>query len=165
MKVTLHNLNKLEHRNLEAKVSEFVRRLAEVGTETAQMYFSAAQYDGTNDVTVHSEATPSGYRIVAEGEAVAFIEFGSGVLQPPYPSDAVVMHPRGSYGQGKGANPNGWVYVGEPGTGGVQMYDRRGNPKEGVYRTKGNPPAAAMYYAVRAMRDAAPSIAKEVFYE
>lgn len=165
MSASLHNLNKLEHGGLQAKANELARRLAEVGAETAQTLFYSAQYDGTNDVTVRSEAAPGGYRVVAEGEAVAFIEFGSGVLQPPYPSDAAITHPRGSYGQGKGANPNGWVYVGDPGTDGIQMYGRKGVPKEGVYRTKGNPPAAAMYYAVKAMRDAAPSIAKEVFYE
>lgn len=147
----------------EREMTTFLDRLRQVGQAEAQKRFAEAQYDGTNDVVVSAERTDRGWRIIAQGEAVAFIEFGSGVTMPDYPADAPVQHPRGAYGQGKGADPNGWVYVGDPGTGGVQMYDRTGEPKPGVYRTKGNPPAMAMYFAVRAMRDAAPAIAKEVF--
>ncbi|MBQ2768093.1 MAG: hypothetical protein IJF49_08480 [Clostridia bacterium] len=163
MRVVLRNLDRLSRSRIEARIGAFIARLAEVGEQEARMRFAAAAYDGTNDVKVHAEPTADGYRVVAEGQAVAFIEFGSGILQPPYPADAAVSHPRGVYGQGKGSNLNGWVYVGEQGSSGVQMYDRHGSPKEGVYRTKGNPPAAAMYHAVRAMRDAAPEIAREVF--
>ena len=147
----------------EREMTTFLDRLRQVGQAEATKRFAEAQYDGTNDVVVTAERTERGWRIIAQGEAVAFIEFGSGVFQPPYPSDALVQHERGVYGRGQGANENGWIYEGDMGTGGVQMYNRNGEPKPGVYRTKGNPPAMAMYYAVRAMRDAAPRIAKEVF--
>lgn len=141
----------------------FLRRLTEVGERKARELFAAAEYDGDNDVTVTAERTDRGYRIVASGQSVAFIEFGSGVTMPSYPADAAVQHERGTFGQGKGADPRGWVYVGEQGTGGIPMRNSLGEVKPGVYRTKGNPPAAAMYHAVRAMQEAAPQIAREVF--
>ncbi len=147
----------------DRQMDVFLRRLTEIGRAEAERLFAVAEYDGDNDVTVTAERTDRGYRIVASGQSVAFIEFGSGVTMPNYPADAPVQHARGTFGQGKGADPRGWVYVGEPGTGGVQMYDRNGEPKPGVYRTKGNPPAAAMYHAVRAMQEAAPRLAREVF--
>lgn len=147
----------------DKKMDIFLRRLTEIGRARAEEIFVKAEYDGKNDVTVTAEKTDKGYRIVASGQSVAFIEFGTGVTMPSYPADAAVQHARGTFGQGKGADPRGWVYVGEQGTGGVQMYDRNGEPKPGVYRTKGNPPAAAMYHAVRAMQEAAPQIAREVF--
>ena len=146
-----------------ARMEIFLDRLAEVGRMTAEQYFLAAAYDGEYDVKVTAEQTERGYRIVASGQSVAFIEFGSGVTMAPYPADAAVQHARGTFGKGQGANPNGWVYVGAPGTGGIPMRDRKGVEKPGVYRTKGNPPAAAMYHAVRAMQEAAPRIAREVF--
>jgi hypothetical protein len=147
----------------EREMTTFLDRLRQVGQAEATKRFAEAQYDGTNDVVVTAERTERGWRIIAQGEAVAFIEFGSGVFQPPYPSDALVQHERGVYGRGQGANENGWIYEGEGGIGAIPVRDRNGVEKDGVWRTWGNPPAMAMYYAVRAMRDAAPRIAKEVF--
>lgn len=147
----------------DRKMDVFLRRLTEIGRRKTEELFASAEYDGENDVVVTAERTDKGYRIVASGQSVAFIEFGSGVTMPSYPSDAAAQHTRGTFGQGKGADPNGWVYVGEQGTGGIPMRSRSGEAKPGVYRTKGNPPAAAMYHAVRAMQEAAPGLAREVF--
>ncbi len=145
------------------EMTTFLDRLGQVGMEEAQKRFTDAQYDGTNDVTVTAERTDRGWRIIASGEAVAFIEFGSGVFQPAYPADALVHHQRGTYGRGQGGNVDGWIYKGEGGPGSIPVKDQRGNIKPDVHRTWGNPPAMAMYFAVRAMRDAAPQIAREVF--
>lgn len=152
-----------ELKTREQKLNTFIERLAEIGRQTAAEIFATAQYDGTNDIVVTAEKTARGYKVVASGNAVAFIEFGSGVTMPPYPADAAVQHGRGVYGRGQGANEKGWIYVGEQGTGGIPVMSRKGEVRPGVYRTKGNPPAAAMYYAVRAMQEAAPQIAREVF--
>lgn len=153
--------------NMEAlyarEMTTFLDRLRQVGQAEAGKRFADAQYDGTNDVKVHAERTDRGWRIVASGQAVAFIEFGSGVFQPSYPADAPVQHSRGTYGRGQGDNVNGWIYAGEGGPGAIPAKDKNGAEKNGVWRTWGNPPAMAMYYAVRAMRDAAPQIAREVF--
>lgn len=147
----------------EREMTTFLDRLRQVGQAEAAKCFAEAQYDGTNDVTVTAERTDRGWRIIASGQAVAFIEFGSGIYQPPYPADAAVQHTRGTYGRGQGDNINGWIYEGEGGPGAIPVRDRQGNEKEGVWRTWGNPPAMAMYRAVRAMQEAAPQIAREVF--
>lgn len=144
---------------LEARLSTFVKRLAERGVTVAQARFASAQYDGTNDVTVRYEVDGAKATIYAEGNAVAFIEFGTGVKYPTHPSG---MFSHGTYGQGKGANPNGWVYKGEPGTAGTELTDRNGKVREGVYRTKGNPPAMAMWGAVEEMSAVITSTWKEV---
>ena len=53
--------------------------LARIGMQEASVRFSTAQYDGTNDSNVTIEKTQNGYNVVANGNAVAFIEFGAGV--------------------------------------------------------------------------------------
>ncbi len=148
---------------IEKNLPEYVRRLTEIGRAEAERRFAEAKYDGTNDVVVTAERTDRGWRIVASGDAVAFIEFGSGVYQPPYPADALVHHTRGTYGRGQGGNVDGWIYKGEGGPGAIPVKDHRGNVKPDVHRTWGNPPAMAMYFAVRAMQQAAPMLAREVF--
>lgn len=154
---------KERERFYQERIDVLVEKLAEVGRRKAEEVFATAEYDGAKDITVTTEKTETGWRIAANGESVAFVEFGTGITQPDYPADAKVTHEHGTFGQGKGANPNGWVYYGEPGSSGRPIYDRNGNQKEGVYRTMGNPPAMAMYLAVREMRDAVGTLAKEVF--
>lgn len=133
---------------LNSRLKEFARRLAEEGYQVAKLRFSSAVYDGENDVSVVLEQDGTKARIVASGKSVLFIEFGTGVAYPEHPSG---MYAHGTYGSKKGANPKGWVYEGEPGTGGQPVTDRKGNVKAGVYRTKGNPPAEAMWSATTEM--------------
>lgn len=71
-------------KDFEAKEQEFVRRLAEIGVRVAQSGFSTADYDGVNDVSVSMEKTSAGYAVVASGETVGFIEFGTGVKYPEW---------------------------------------------------------------------------------
>ena len=65
--------------DLIEKANELCRRLAEIGKVRAELDFSNAIYDGTNDVTVHVEPIDNGYVVRATGGAVMFIEFGAGV--------------------------------------------------------------------------------------
>lgn len=107
---------------------------------------------GENDASVTVERTARGYRIVASGRAVAFIEFGAGVYHngaEPYPAppgrpDGVAAI--GEYGQGKGKR-QGWVYK----DGGAARF------------TRGNPAAMPLYYAGREMERQIARIAREVF--
>ena len=46
----------------------------------ASVRFTTAMYDGTNDVQVRVDPIDGGYAIVAKGEVVCFIEFGTGRL-------------------------------------------------------------------------------------
>lgn len=113
-------------------------------------------YAGTNDVVISVEPTATGYKVVATGQAVLFIEFGTGILNPEHPQSSEFGFSHGTYGKGKGANEKGWIYVGEQGNAGQPI-------REGVYRTYGNPPAKAMYYAAKDMKAEIYTIAKEVF--
>ena len=140
-----------EVRNYKAwvlqKENELRVRLAAVGATVASIQFSRAIYSGTNDVSVRVDNTGSVAVIYAEGEAVAFIEFGSGDRYGH-------GHPQaGEFGMGPGTYPDGKGYW--------------NNPKGWWYghsqHTYGNPPAMAMYQAVQAMTEQITTIAKEVF--
>ena len=124
---------------LEQRLHTFARRLAEEGLQVARIRFQNAQYAGDNDVTVTVEESGNAVLLVARGQSVAFIEFGTGVAYPEHPSG---LFAHGTYGQGKGSNEKGWVYKGKPGTGSEPV-----GGKSDVFRTKGNPPAMAMWEA------------------
>lgn len=129
------------------KEAELRSRLAEHGADAARIQFSGAKYDGTNDVSVRVDDTGSVAVIYAEGEAVAFIEFGSGEKYGyGHPQAAEFGVGPGTYPEGKGHwdDPNGWWYA-------------HGK------RSYGNPPAMAMYNAVQRMTEDLTQIAKEVF--
>ena len=51
-------------------------------TTRAMTGFAMAEYDGINDVTVSMETGNNVWRIVASGESVLFIEYGSGITYP-----------------------------------------------------------------------------------
>lgn len=167
LKVSLGNIKetvpllKKYRQDLDGRCREFLRRLAELGLKTAEVRFRSAQYDGTNDVGVKIEWDDDQHlRIVAAGKAVTFIEFGAGTFySEDHPLAAEKGAVRGQYGQGKGSNES-WTYYGDPGTNGSVV---READKGTVVRTKGNPPARAMYEASKAMRSQIMQIAKEVF--
>lgn len=140
---------------IEDKTKELLRRLAERGRDIADFKFSWAAYDGTNDVSCRiEERGEKAVAVLAVGNAVLFIEFGTGIL---YPDD----HPenryaRGGYGKHQGLNPDGWRYRGDPGTNGVVE-------KNGKVHTYGNPANMSMYQAIRDVEREFVEIAKEVF--
>ena len=134
-----------------AKEEEFVRRLAEIGVSVASEGFSAADYDGVNDVTVRLEFSGDRAAVIAEGESVGFIEFGTGISYPEWDSSGMDYTPpeHGTYGQGKGARPKGWFYY----------------PNEGAAarHTYGNLPAEAMRTARDTILEGIMQIAREVW--
>ena len=138
-------------KSLDNKKGELLKRLGEIGVREASVRFTTAMYDGVNDSHVSLETTDNGYKIVASGHAVAFIEFGSGVYHntgDPYPNprpEGIVGI--GEYGKGYGKRQT-WVYRDEAG--------------EKVF-THGNPAAMPMWYASEEMRSKITQIAKEVF--
>ena len=129
------------------KEAELRSRLASLGATVASIQFSRAIYHGTNDVSVRVDDTGSVAVIYAEGESVAFIEFGAGATYGyGHPQAGELGMGPGTYPEGKGHwdNPKGWWYAhGE--------------------HTHGNPPAQAMYKAVQAMTEQITTIAREVF--
>ena len=137
--------------SLEAKKNKFLEELANIGVREASFRFTTAIYDGVNDSSVTLEPITDGYRILAEGKAVAFIEFGSGVYHnpgEPYPNprpDGIVGI--GEYGHGYGKRP-AWGFKNENGE---------------LVITRGNPAAMPMWYASEEMRNAIKKKFQEVF--
>lgn len=132
------------------KEAELRLRLATLGATVASIQFSRAIYNGTNDVSVRVDNTGSVAVIYAEGQSVAFIEFGSGAK---YGSG----HPQaGEFGVGPGTYSNGPEGKGH--------WD---DPKGWWYghgqHSYGNPPAMAMYEAVQRITEEVTTIAREVF--
>lgn len=129
------------------KEKELRQRLAMLGASVASIKFSTAIYNGTNDVTVRVDDDGNTATIYAEGESVAFIEFGAGAKYGyGHPQAGQLGVGPGTYPDGKGNwdNPKGWWY---------------GNSEH----TYGNPPAMAMYDAVQKITEQVTMIAKEVF--
>lgn len=158
-------IDKLTHyiKTFEDRQEEYLERLGQIGIDTATVRFRTAQYDGVNDVKVWDSpiwVDDNKIAILATGQTVAFIEFGTGVFYPEqHPKAEEVGAVRGSYGQGKGRQTS-WGYYGEPGTHG-RFYANR--PKGKLIITHGNPPARALYDAGKEMRQKALEIAREVF--
>ena len=137
--------------SLEAKKDQLLKELGEIGVKEASIRFTTAMYDGVNDSYVTLQTTSDGYCILAEGRAVAFIEFGAGVYHnsgEPYPN------PR----------PEGIVGIGEygKGYGKRQAWGFRDESGELVI-THGTPAAMPLWYASEEMRNAIKSKFVEVF--
>ena len=133
------------------KEREFVRRLKELGVSVATTGFSTADYDGVNDVLIAETQGGTNAAVIAYGETVGFIEFGTGVRYPEYDSGRSDFTPpaHGTYGQGKGKDPNGWYFKQSEGARARHTY--------------GNPPAEAMLTARDAMVESVVRIAREVW--
>lgn len=146
----------LRRYDIQSKIKALLDRLSYIGAFRARVDFTSALYAGENDVEVSVEPKENGFEIVATGQAVLFIEFGTGIKNPEHPQGSEFGYIHGTYGQGKGANENGWTYYGVQGNAGKPV-------REGVYRTLGNPPARAMYNSAKEMRNEIYRIAREVF--
>lgn len=144
--------------DLKYRTQDLVNRLGNLGLTVVSAMYSTAEYPGTNDVRVTVEFGENTCTIHANGQAVAFIEFGAGINYPEgqYAGQVGAL-PHGMYGKHQGANPKGWAYYGEAGTGRVREI------KPGLYRTKGNPPLNAFPATVETIRDQVETIVKEVF--
>ena len=148
---------------LNKKAQEFAKALAQKGIDVATVRFANAQYAGDNDVTVEHDPvqTPNGFAIVAHGKAVAFIEFGTGVMHSAYGGelpDGVGEH--GTYGKGNGQHKR-WYYYGDSGNAGTPVKEVDG--KGQLNYTDGNEPAMAMWGAVEEMASQVEATWREVW--
>ena len=165
--IKFRNLDKIINRVerlsklFDEKSARFLDELAKVGIDSADVTFSTAQYDGTNDVVVDREphwVSDTKLYVSARGKSITFIEFGSGVFYPErHPKDLKLGFIRGKFGYKQGSHPP-WTYEGEAGSKGRRL-------SNGRILTYGNPPAMAMYKASQDMRDSIEQIAKEIFYD
>jgi hypothetical protein len=138
-------------RDFLVKEQEFARRLADLGVRVAQAGFATADYDGVNDVVVTLVKTSTGYAVLASGEKVGFIEFGTGIRYPEWDNTDMAYTPpvHGTYGKGQGKNPWGWWFKAHDGAMARHTY--------------GNPPAEAMRTARDEMVAQVIQIAREVW--
>ena len=146
---------------VDEKTKLLIEKLALIGAQEASVRFATAMYDGVNDSSVSVEPMANGWKIVASGEAVAFIEFGAGVYHngsEPYPNPPgrpEGVSNIGEYGKGMGKR-QGWAYDGSPGLGGKVL-------PNGMVFTRGNPAAMPMWYALKEMESEVLRIARDVF--
>ena len=148
---------------IEVRAKVLCERLAERGLEVAGVEFGSAIYDGTNDVKVRLYDDGKKMRVLAEGETVLFIEFGTGVTHQTY-------HPKrnemgmnleiGGYGHGLGRLNGGWRY---PEAKGAGTYGEKDPKHPGYIHTYGNPANMPMYNASQDIRNEMLRIAREVF--
>lgn len=134
-------------KQIKTKEKEFCMRLAEVGRAKAQEIFDQNYMTGFNDpVQVMVEETENGAKLVAVGQDVCFIEFGTGDLANGATVGDYTFTP-GSWssselGAGMYSNFGYWYYNGEKFT--------------------GTPPANAMTYAIGEMDTRASEIAQDM---
>lgn len=140
----------LEKEEKRSKTNDdlFMRKLAECGLIEAQKHFLEAD-ENSELPDVYAEKTKNGYRIVASGTDVCFIEFGTGVYT--------------GYGYEKTVNTN---FAIRPGS--WSKFHSRQFYVKGYwhYRRKkyvGTYPTKAMYLASKEMRQQIYQIAREVY--
>ena len=131
----------------DRKIDEVIRRLATLGATKASLGFSRAIYTGEKDISISVEPIENGYSIIASGESVLFIEFGSGVTYGYGHPDPMGYGPGTYPGKGHWDDPNGWYL-----------------PKsKGGLHTYGNPPSATMYQTGKELQQEILRIARGVF--
>lgn len=137
--------------DFKAKETEFIRRLKELGVSVATTGFAMAEYDGVNDVLIAETQLGNRAAVIAYGETVGFIEFGTGVKYPEWDNAGMSYTPpkHGTYGKGRGKLPHGWYFKQSDGAKARHTY--------------GNPPAEAMLTARNEMIDQITTIAREVW--
>lgn len=151
-----------EHKTtLNQKAQEFAKALADKGLDVAKVRFANAQYAGSNDVSCRVEQNGNTCTIVAEGKAVAHIEFGTGVSHSAYGGELPAgVGEHGTYGKGNGQHKR-WYYYGKSGNAGtpVKQVDGKGQ----LNYTSGNEPAMAMWGAVEEMASQVEATWREVW--
>ena len=66
-------------KKFDDNVHEVVKQTVKYGEGQAKYEFNLAQYDGENDVKVTSKVFKKSGTVTASGQAVLFIEFGTGI--------------------------------------------------------------------------------------
>ena len=167
MSITILNLDKVisqiedYRKGLQDKVNRFLERLSTLGAYRARVEFTNAMYAGTNDVMVSVETTATGYQVVAAGQAVLFIEFGTGVKYPDnHPEAGKHGMVRGQNGYKLGRLPQGWRYEGAPGSNGEVITEGK---HVGEVHTYGNPANMSMYQTIRELEEKFEEIARRVY--
>lgn len=118
----IKKLEQISKQEMEAFAMDLVEELAKTGADIARVNFSDAEYAGTHTEDVSFKISDNGKKatVYADGDAVLFIEFGTGIYKsaPVGEYDEIVsgsVLDHGEYKRKQGANPWGWFYTGSPG--------------------------------------------------
>jgi hypothetical protein len=118
----IKKLERIAKEEMEAFAKELVEELAKAGADIARVNFTGAEYAGTHTEDVSFKISDNGKKatVYADGDAVLFIEFGTGIYKsaPAGEYDEIVsgsVLDHGEYKRRQGANPSGWFYTGSPG--------------------------------------------------
>lgn len=144
-KAALKEIRKYQ-RSIKRKMDKVCKRLAEIGRDTAiNIVDQVRQSEGNFVDSIEVVQTDNGYKIVMAGEDVYFIEFGTGDgVEPHYDTSVPVAWGTWSAEHNQVLWKHGfWYYEGQKFT--------------------GTPAYMPMYYAEKAMREAYPKVAQEVF--
>ena len=141
----IRELGKIQ-KEYSKKIDEVCKKLAQIGRDEAQRRFDRGKEHGNGDVIVTVMPIENGYKIVASGEDVYFIEFGTGFFANPNGyATSIPVYP-GSYSEQHAkafSEHQYWYYAGE--------------------KLQGTEAQNAMYYAGKAIRDNEKRIVQEVF--
>lgn len=134
-------------REIEPKLKEVCRRIAEIGAQEARAHLVLD--NGNTDATISDPIpTENGYKVVMSGSDVYFVEFGTGNDVNAYTPNVTVLVAPGSWSETHARrfmNYGFWYY--------------------NKVRYEGTPAYMPMYYAGRKMREEANRITREVFGE
>lgn len=128
---------------VEEKSEELCQRLASMGAVYASLGFSRAIYNGAADFSITVEPCDGGYKVVAAGSTVLFVEFGSGLIGYGHP-EPHGFGPGTYPGKGHWDDPRGWYFA------------------HGQH-SFGNPPNAPMYNSVKELEMELERVVREVF--
>ena len=153
---------------LNQKAQLFAKALADKGLAVAKIRFANAQYAGKNDVKCEVSQNGASCIILAEGQAVAHIEFGTGVTHQGWGAAGTVgplplpdnIGEHGTYGKENGKHKR-WYYYGESGNAGTPVKEVDG--KGQLNYTSGNDAAMAMWGAVEEMASQVEATWREVW--
>ena len=139
--------------SLKDKERLLLDKLASMGATKVRMVYAIFPHYEQTDIDVTFNVRDNVATITAQGEAIAFIEFGAGKYHNgaesyplPRPSGIVGI---GDYGKGHGKR-DAWGYY------------RNGN-RDDLVITHGNPPAQAFYEAELEIAQKVYDIVREVF--
>ena len=142
---------KAQKEEIERKTDEVLNRLAELGKSVAEAHYASGILDDNDSVRVYVEPSALGYSIIAEGEDVCFLEFGTGVAAGNGYDTSVIEPP-------VSIEPASWSST--KGTGEFAKYGSWHHDGRKYIMTV---PRMGMYHAVKEIQRQYKEIAKEVF--
>lgn len=131
-------------KEIKAFARELTEELVKRGAQVASVKYSMAEYAGFNDVTTGFKLSKGGMTgtVYARGNAVLFIEFGTGRMRADNETERAdiisggeSLKGHGQYGYGMGDSMSGWFYRGTIGR----------NPPEGTEKSTTNPKSIHTY--------------------